>query len=363
MPGQKTAKLPNSFIIAGITHISIGGGYLFLSTVIAQHLTYNTYMGLLLGLIFFLPFIFISADFARIFPNQSFTVIYRQVLGKYCGTFLSLFFIAHVILTSALGLKQSLLMISSYFFLSTPQILITIIFVAIILYLALHGIKAISRLAGFMLIPPLAIIFILQFLGLSQVDWTYVRPILTGAPFQWLATGFDSLYLFIAATAGIFYLPFIKASKEMLKVTLIPLGICFPLFFLATIGIIGTFGPTVITKMAWPSVEFFHVIDVPFLLLEQAGLFFLITWLAFLYVAETLGIYLTSHELNFIWPKMKLNWLIMVVAVIILIIAGLPMDIVTMVNFTNRYYWVFIFMNYTPFLIAWMVARVRFQKK
>jgi spore germination protein (amino acid permease) len=363
MSNQKATKLADSLIISNITHTIIGGGYLFLSVVTAKHLSHNTYMGLLLGLLFFLPFAYILADLARLFPHQSFTNIFRRVLGKYCGLFLSLLFIFHAILISALGLKQSQLMVSSYFLPRTPLFLVNIVFIAMVLYLAWHGIKAISRLAAFMLIPPLIGIFILQLLELFNVNWLNLRPILSGTPIQWLAAGFDSLYLLIPAYVGMFYLPFLKNPKQMLKILLIPVSITFPLLFLATISMVGTFGPALITKIAWPTMETFHVIDMPLLLLEQADLFFLITWYAFIFVTATLGVYLTSNELNFLWPKVKLKWLLITVGAIYLIIASLPLNITFIAGLTGRFYWLFITMHYLPFLITWVVARVRLNSK
>ena len=127
--------------------------------------------------------------------------------------------------------RESQLMVLNYFFRKTPELLITGLFMGIVLYLALHGIWGIARLAGFTLIPPLFVMYTLQMLGLTNVHVLNTRPFLTGNPGQWLTGGFDLFFVLIPITGLFNYLPFIRGPRSVVKIGLVSLSAVLPLFF------------------------------------------------------------------------------------------------------------------------------------
>ena len=346
-------------MIAGTIHIYITAGFLLLSRVALKRLSYNAYLSLIPGVLYILPFILIAADFARLFPNENITGIFRRVLGKYFGAVFSLVFTMLVIMIVAFPLRETQIMVLTYFFHQTPGYLIAGFSMVIVLYLALNGIKSILKLAAFMLIPPLMIIYGLNLLGLMNIDWLTVQPVLSGAIGQWLTAGFDLLYLFVPTTVIFFYLPLLQNSKQVLKVEMISLGVAFPLYFLSLLGTIGTFGPSVMKKIAWPTLASVQSIGSPYLLLEQVGVLFIITWYAFVLIAVTQGVYLTSKELFNLWPVVNHKLLIVAVGVLIFIIINLPIGITMLIKMIERFQVPYIIIYYSLFVITWVVARIR----
>ena len=97
-------------------------------------------------------------------------------------------------------------MVLTYFFNRTPELIITGLFIGIILYLTLHGVQSIARLAGFLLIPPLVIIYALQILGFDNVKLLNAGPLFMVNPVQWLAGGFDLVFVLLPGQRA-FFLP------------------------------------------------------------------------------------------------------------------------------------------------------------
>lgn len=357
---NKQVKLPTNLAIAGLIHVYIGWGFIWLFPIAVKHLAYNAYMGLIIGFLLILPLIWILTDFARIFPQENITHIFTRVLGKYLGPVFSLLFIFGVIIRISFAAQGSQSMVLTYFFIRTPQFLVTSIFGAISLYLAWHGIKSITRMAAFMLIPPLIVIFSLSLVGMKDVQLVNLQPVLAGAAKDWLAAGFDLLYIFIPVVITFFYLPFLQGPKQALKVGLWPYIVVVPLFLLTIIGTIGTFGPTVVQKTVWATIEFFHIIDMPSLLLEQAGLFFLLAWYAFFFLGVTQGVFFTSQELYHLWPVLKERWYLLLVGLSVFSVAGLPINIISLTAIANRFGHFLGIMSYALLVLVWIVARIRF---
>ena len=117
------------------------------------------------------------------------------------------------------------------------------------------------------------------------------------------------------------------------------------------------------TKLPWPTVDFFHIIDLPFLLLEQAGLIFKSSpGMLFCFQAVSQSIFLNSNNFFSIWASVKLKWLILFLTVIILVLASLPYNALAMskiVNYLNPLANILVF---TQPVLTWIVAKIRFFK-
>lgn len=270
----KPEIVPTSLLISMVIHILIGWGLLYLVKTAMVHLSHNAYLGIIPASMVIGLFSWLLYDLARIFPHKGISEIYQQVFGKIAGKIIGILFIIYILFFMTLSIQDTHLMIQTYFFRRTPFIVFTASALIPGLYMALKGIKPIGRLAAFMLFPPLLLMALLILLGLSNINLNAVRPVWGGSPFKWLQAGSGLTLILLPGLAMVFYLPFIKQPQIIKKVGLISLATAVPLFFLSIFGVIGVFGPLLIQKMSWPIVEFFHVINYPYLLLEQAGLFF-----------------------------------------------------------------------------------------
>jgi hypothetical protein len=223
--------VPTSFMIAIFTHTFISWGYLDLIDIATRHLKHNAYLSLILALPFLAPVIWIAYDLAVKFPGKPFSYVMETAFGKWLGKLVHLIYILMLFGLAIHTLWESQLMVGSYFP-ARIDIRFSIVIIAMLtLYLAVHGIVAIGRLAAFMLIIPLAVIYGLQFLALSNVNALNLQPILEGTPRQWFEAGLDLFFVFTPASGVLPYLQFFKSPGSILRVLFISLGLVVPLFF------------------------------------------------------------------------------------------------------------------------------------
>jgi spore germination protein (amino acid permease) len=358
--GKSSEKLANSLIIAIITHIYIGWGFLYLIDAAVSHLTHNAYLGIFPALVIILPFFWIAADLARMYPGQKLSVIFSEVFGKSGGITISIIYLCFLIFFLAIAQRDAQLMAHTYFFRRTPFYLITLFFLGGTIYSALQGIKSVGRLAAFMLIPPLIVIFGLEILGLNNLSAMNIQPIFTGSIKQWLGTTLDLPLILLPGTAVFVYLPYFLTGKSILKSGLVSLGIVIPILGLALLGTIGALGPKMIQKMSWPVVEYFHLVDYPYLLLEQAGLFFIIAWYPIHFVATAQGLFVIGNELNASFPQINRKWYTVAIGALIYVMINLPLNLVFLRNFLNKYRAWFTYSYLILLLGTWLIAKLRY---
>jgi spore germination protein KB len=355
---EQPNKLPNSFITAILVHLFIGWVYLRLSEIAVKPLNYNAFLGLIPAAVFILPFLWFAVDFSRIFPGESLVRIFLKIYGKLIGLIVFFIYAAFLMFIGNFALIQAQQMVLTYF--PSGGSFLFVIFILSALYLGSHGPASVGRLASFMLIPPLVVFFGMHLIGLSNINPVNIRPLFTSPPQHWLISGYNLLYVFLPVTAIFEYLPFIRNPKSVLKTGLASIGITLPLFILTVFGTIGTFGPQLISRFAWPEVEFFRVIDLPYLLLEQAGLIFIITWFAFIFVTISHGFFVLPNDLSLLWPKVNRKWFSIGIAMLVLLIIRIPFNVVDLKIF-DRYRAYFVASYLSIFFITWLIAMIRFR--
>jgi spore germination protein KB len=355
-------KLPDSFFVALIIHVYIGWGFLYLIKLATVHLSHNAYWSLIIALIIISPAYWMLVQLSKAFPGRSISQIFQRVLGKTLGKVFALAYLLQIVYYQTIIFRDSQLMVYTYFFRRTPFILMTGVLIAGVLYISLRGVAAVGRLAMFMLLPPFFVILALQFIGFSNIDVQNLRPIFEGSLRDWSLAGTDMVSILLPGLGAAVCLPFLQGPNTMGKATVYSLGMVIPLFFFNLLGIIGVFGPFALTKLNWPNVEYYHVIDYPFLLLEQMGLFFLIAWYASVFVALCAGGAVVANEFHIIFPRIKRKWLSLLFGVLLWILVNLPIDIINSQSFFMRTQkWMAVpLLSY--FFVTWLTYRL-FSKK
>ncbi len=356
---KQATKLPDNVIAAIFVHIYCGWGVLYLTKLIGGHLTHNSYWGLLVAMLITLPFVASVAGLAKLFPGAGINEIFGRVFGKAVGTVLGLVYLVHFLYFIAIHLRDGQIMVYTYFFQRTPFILLIAFIMAGALYVALHGLESVGRLAAFMLFPPFAVIFLLQLIGLPNIDPVNLQPVFEGSWRDWLLSGTDLLVILLPATGISAFLSFLPKPESIKKITVYCWAMVIPLFLINILGTVGTFGPGVIHRLNWASVEYFHLIDYPFLLLEQTGLFFLIAWYPFTFVILAQGLFIGGNQLHSMFPGVKRHWFICALALGILIVVNLPISLIGSERFFLRYQKVAVAIFLTLHLGTWLVARLR----
>ena len=280
----------------------------------------SSYWAVFVAFILILPLIWLAIALKRRFPSRNILQIAPQVLSKPIAllgnlVFLSLFLI-HIIII----LRNATELVLIHLLDRTPPYMIVIFFLTGIGYVAFNGLKAVSRLASFVLIPTVAFRTLMKFIALQNMNMTHLLPIFSAPPINYLMGG-------IAVTSGFLPLgllfiiyPTLKDPAKLRPISLICAVIMLFFLLLAVIGTIGVYGAPLTIKFTWPIFEEIRHINMPYLVLEEVGLLFLIVWFTMFFVGCSVYFYTLAHGLRQQFPLLNYQWT--VVGLVLLVGAG-----------------------------------------
>jgi hypothetical protein len=127
-------------------------------------------------------------------------------------------------------------------------------------------------------------------------------------------------------------------------------------FFIETLGSIASLGPHGITRYNWATMEYVHIIHLPFLILEQAGLVMLIAWITKIYGAISVSFWIVSFSVSRVFRGLNYKSAILILApvyFILLLIPLTPKQIFIAEQFLHKI-GVFLFFPYP--VILWILA-------
>ena len=145
-------------------------------------------------------------------------------------------------------------------------------------FFASRGIETITRLASFVVIPALVILTLLGVAAYQNVTWSRILPVLSPNAWDYIKGGFLASNLFYLLGGSAFLLAYLKPARSFPRVIGWTMLIIAPFYLLYAMGAIGVFGHKYLQNFAWTSLEFVHILEYPYYLLEQAGLLMIIDW-------------------------------------------------------------------------------------
>lgn len=307
---------------------ALGYGLLNLPRYSANILGAEAYLAVPVAAVLILPALAAIYLLARRFEGKTLIEQGGIVLGPTLGRITGAIYLSVIILLLTMSTRDIADLVGTYFLDRTPLWFIVLSFLAVAAYLASRGLETVARLACFLLIPAIAVMVLLGVGGLQNLAATRILPVQATFP-NLLRGGMSEVSIYYALAGTAVVLPMVKPLKSFPRTagwTVLALAVVFSLFAL---GAIGVFGHDYLAQWTWPCMEFVHVMEYPFLLLEQAGLLMLIDWIAmilagtgFLYYIIALGAAQLSGTLDYkhwvlillpvqfaamIWPRNSLQ--------------------------------------------------------
>jgi hypothetical protein len=114
--------------------------------------------------------------------------------------------------------------------------------------------------------------------------------------------------------------PMLKKPQKMSPISLGSVMIMLIFVLLSVIGTTGVYGATLTSKFTWPIFEEIRHINMPYLVLEEVGLLFLIVWITMFFVGCSVYFYILAHGLRQQFSLLNYQWT--VVGLVIIVGAG-----------------------------------------
>ncbi len=219
------------------------------------------WMIVLLAGIFSLTGFYFLYTLNRRYPSNTLVEAAREITGNTIGTCIGIILFLFFLVITALSLRQ----FAESFILAilprTPISVITLFFLALLVYATLLGIETLSRVAW--LFGPyllLALIAVLAF-ALPQVDFSFLFPFLGNGPGPILLNSLTHLSLFSEILLFGFIAPLIRKKEKRFGVGLYSLLISIMINMLITIIVLVVFNYVAANKLIFPIFQLTRLIS------------------------------------------------------------------------------------------------------
>lgn len=243
----------------------------------------------------------------RRFPESNLFEVSFPALGKPMAILGNLIFLSTFYGWLILAIRDSMDLVQVYLLNRTPLWTLVLIFLAGAGYIAINGLSAATRLAAFIAIPTIISRTGLKVLSLYSMTATYIQPVFSARPWDYLHGGAALIYNFLPLATIFLIYPLLIKAKSFRKLVIGATGGATLFFFLAIISTIGIFGVKFTLQYIWPNLAAVTQINFPFLVLEQVGLLFLIIWLTMFFAAVAFYLVIIGDGIKAQFPGMNYN--------------------------------------------------------
>ncbi len=275
----------------------------------------SAYWAVILSSILILPLIGLVTLFKNRFPEEDLFQVASQVLGKPLALFGNLSFLGVFLIWLVIVVPNACYLISTYLLDRTPVIVIEITLLAATGYIAVTGLKAVCRMAALIFIPTIVFRLFMQLISLQNVTISFLQPVFSMHPLSYLNGGIATLNNFIPLSTA-FY-PLLKKPGKLSTGMLGAAASGTLILFLGVIGTIGIFSAPVCQRYIWPNLEAVHSLSIPYLVMEQFGLLFIIVWLIMFLIAISYYFVILAGGLTQQFPVLNFHYTIIGLLVLI----------------------------------------------
>ncbi len=299
-----------------------------------------------------LPLVLLVCLMQRRFPGQNIISVAGQVLGRKLAIIGNIVFIGTYVFWLVLAIRDACDLTQIYFLSRTPLWAIMLFFITGVGYIAINGLAPAFRLMAFVLIPSVIIRFLMQILAMQGLKFSYLLPVFSAAPLDYLRGGMELASFYIPVTTVFLISPLIKNTKRIPAATLWAVIIATISAFLGVFGALGVLGHELTIRFNWSEFSQIRLINIPLLVLEQVGLLFQIVWMTMFFAATCYYFAIAAGGLRQQFPK--INYRLGVAGLLILVgSTGLifPDAIIAHKVFTDWSRWLTIPVAIYPLLI------------
>jgi len=313
MNQEKTAIGPWLFWSL-ITIICFGFGYINTNTYNVETMGANGYWAIPLAAVCTVPGLIAVYFLMKRFPNhnviQQGTLIMGNFFGRTAGIIYLLFLLVYfIVFTTDVDI-----LVHSYLLDSTPFYILCAIDLIITVYLSTRGIETISRIASFVILPLVTIVFLLFSFIIPEIRIDRLMPIFDFRLNFKSVGGPSILHIFYPMGLWALITPYCHGIHQKIpRMTLLAFLVLICLFLVDSIVTIGIYGHTYISQLPYPSIETFRTVEISYIFIEQAGLFGVIVLLASTIISSGFSLYAISLGMSQVlglWDYKRFVWIL-----------------------------------------------------
>ncbi|HEY8464913.1 MAG TPA: GerAB/ArcD/ProY family transporter [Bacillota bacterium] len=323
----------------------------------------NGYLAVLIAALATLPVLVIIYLLMKRFPGQNLIQQGIWIMGNQLGRAIGLVYLLFVLALFAVYSRDTINIIQTYLLEYTPSNFLNAVTLLTAAYLGSRGIETVSRLASFVILPFLLVLLLVVITVISEISVDRLLP-LFHLEFNFRGPGgLTILNIFYPMGLLALITPYLKGIHAKLpRLTLLALTILISVSMLYSIGTIGVFGHEYLLSLAYPNLEAVRLIELPYLLLEQIGLFWIVLLFSNVLISSGYFLYLLGLGLSQacgILDYKRFIWILTPIVFILMLLIRNETETKLLAAGFARYGWICLF-GYPCFL--YLLALI-FRKK
>lgn len=312
-----------------IVSMTIAVGILTLPRIITQNTqVFDGIISLMAGGVITLFFTYISAKLASRFPKQTFCAYAEKIASKYIAIVLTVVFALFFMLVTAFEVRMLANIAAKYLFDETPEEVISLTFLLVVIYAVSGKHVAILRLNLMFLPIFFAVLFSLLILNIQYLDLNHFTPFFTSSWRELLRGTFYAAANMFGLSIILFYVSFMRNPKKAPKAALIGTLITICLNMIIFFFVVGQLGPVVTENVMYPMIEMAKETVVPGEFFARLDAIFFTVWIMAIFNTTTMSLHVSTLAFNSLFKKMQKFRTILILAPIIFYVSMLPIDIV-----------------------------------
>ena len=327
-------KIGEKELMFAVASVVIGGGILTLPTNLAKAtIGSDGWISLAIAGLIFAFFTWLAATLAARFPNQTFHTYASLIVTKPVATVLTSLYGLLFLLLSSYVVRNIAGISKDYLLQQTPIEVIALVFLLVVVYAVSGARVGLFRLNMLFLPIILFVAIFILLLNLKTIDVNNLLPMFK-TNFSGYEKGFKaSITSYLGFGVILFYIAYLKNSKQAPKAATI--GMCIPivLYILIYITSLGVFGYVGTANLVTPLIELAKRAEIPGMLLERVESLFFIIWLMAIFTTAAMAFDVAVLAINSILKKIAKIRIIFVLTPIQYFISMLPQDFIQVAAF------------------------------
>lgn len=278
------------------------------------------YWAVVIALLLAAPFILLAAGYQKRFGSHDLIAAAPLAIGKPAAAVGNLVFLSVFLLWLVLAVRDAADLVLTYLLNITPLWAAILGFLVLVGYVAGNGLAAVGRLASFVTLLAVLVRLAIQAAAFQGLTWLNLAPAFSAAPFDYLRGGAALANAFLPLAGVFLFYPRLAKPEKLLPAAFWAAGGAAAVFFIEVLGTIGVFGSRFTQYFNWSNLVLVHRVHLPFLVIEQVGVLFVIVWLTMFAVGCAFYLVLIAGGLRQQFPRLSHGWI--VAGLLVLVGAG-----------------------------------------
>jgi spore germination protein AB len=257
------ALMFNSFFIMFVIHVAqTGVGIAGLPRVVFIEAGYDAWISVLLSVFVVATSTICIILLLKNYDSADLFGIHRDIFGKWIGSFLSIIYMGYLFVIAYLVIMHYTEMVQAWIFPQMPTWLLSGLLIFLAVYAVLGGVRILVGVCFITFILTAWLVFILS-VPLQYMDYTHFFPIWNHSLKEIGMGVYKTSFSVIGFELLLFFYPYIKDKKKVMKYSLFGIGYTTLLYFVVTFVSIGFFSETVLERTIWPVLSMFKIVRIP----------------------------------------------------------------------------------------------------